>query len=195
MRVYLEERNESIRSYGLQKLLKYITQISEEHNFRTMTEEIKKITEEYESVSGVYLEFGYYEGLKDIAINLEKTKKHIESEESWISQILSNGAAFLNDMDKRYCNIYYDARFSRLEEIVFERLQMKKAAVFESLDNFYNKYSEQDFEEICKLKVEVEFYIKFTELIGRVERHGLKFCKPVIGKDKRKTPKSRAFMI
>lgn len=189
MRACLEEINDSLQSCGLKKLLKYITQISEEHTFRLMTEEIKKITEEYESVSGVYLEFGYYEGLKDIAINFEKTKTYIESEESWISQLISNGAAFLNDMDKRYCNIYYDARFSRLEEIVFERMQMNNPKVFESLKDFYNKYSKQDFEEICKLRVEAEFYIKFTQLIGQLEKHGLKFCKPVIGKDKRKVTK------
>lgn len=189
MRACLEEINENIRSSGLKKLLKYITHISEENAFKLMNEEIKKITKEYESVSGVYFEFGYYEGLKDIVISLEKTKKHIESEESWISQLITNGAAFLNGTDKRYCNIYYDARFSRLEEIVFERLQMKNPEVFESLKNFYDKYSEQDFEEICKLKVEAEFYIKFTQLIGQIEKHGLKFCKPVIGKDKRKDTK------
>lgn len=189
MRVCLEEMNENIRSSGLKNLLKYIKQISGEHTFRLMTEEIKKIKEEYESLPEVYLEFGYYEGLKDIVINLENSKKHIESEDSWISQLINNGAAFLNDTDKRQCNIYYDAPFSRLEEIVLERLQMKKTEVFESLKDFYDKYSDQHFEEICYLKVEAEFYIKFTQLIWQMERYGLKFCKPIICKDKRKNTK------
>lgn len=189
MRECLEKRSESIRSAGLKQLLDFIKQIMTEHDFRLMTEDIKKINEEYGSVSGLYLEIGYYEGLKDIAIDVEKAKKHTEREEPLMSQILSKGAAFLDDMDKKYCNIYYDARFSRLEEIIFERLQLKNPAIFESLKAFYNRYSEQDFEDICKLRFEAEFYIKFSELVGRLERLGLKFCKPVIGKDLRKNTK------
>lgn len=181
----LKEKSESIRSEGLSKLLDYINRIIEENEFKLMIEDIKKITEEYERISDLYLELGYNECLKDIAINLEKTEKSTTLEEPLISQILSNGAAFIDDMDKKYFNIYYDARFSRLEELIFERLQLKNPAVFESLLTFYNRYSEKDFDDICMLKVELEFYIKISELVRRLERLRLNFCKPVIGKDKR----------
>lgn len=185
----LKERNVNIKSEGLKKLLDYVNRIAEENEFRTMTEEIKRITEEYENIPDVYLEISYYLGLKEISFNVEKSKKHTPLKEPLISQLLSNGEAFLDNNDKKYINIYYDARFSRLEEIIFERLEAKKPVVLDSLRNFYNKYSEQDFEDICNLKTEAEFYIKFTELIKRIERLGLKFCKPVIAKDQENNTK------
>ena len=185
----LKERNVNIKSEGLKKLLDYVNRIAEENEFRTMTEEIKRITEEYENIPDVYLEISYYLGLKEISFNVEKSKKHTPFKEPLISQLLSNGEAFLDNNDKKYMNIYYDARFSRLEEIIFERLEAKKPVVLDSLRNFYNKYSEQDFEDICNLKTEAEFYIKFTELIKRIERLGLKFCKPVIAKDQENNTK------
>ena len=185
----LKERNVNIKSEGLKKLLDYVNRIAEENEFRTMTEEIKRITEEYENIPDVYLEISYYLGLKEISFNVEKSKKHTPLKEPLISQLLSNGEAFLDNNDKKYINIYYDARFSRLEEIIFERLEAKKPVVLDSLRNFYNKYSEQDFEDICNLKTEAEFYIEFTELIKRIERLGLKFCKPVIAKDQENNTK------
>lgn len=176
----LEERNESIRSEGLKQLLIYVNKISEEQEFRSMIEDIKRINEEYEKVSDIYIELGYSEGLKDIAISVEKSKNNTAFKEPLISQILSNGAAFLDDSDKSYFNVYYDERFSRLEEIIFERLQMKKPDVFNSLQAFFKRYSEKDFEEVCSIRIEAEFYIKFSELVRRLERLGLKFCKPLI---------------
>lgn len=179
----LKERGQDIKSEGLKQLLDYVDGITEEAEFETISEDIKRITGEYEKVPGLYLELGYYQVLKDITYNVEKSKRHSSLEKPLISQLLDNGAAFLENSDKRYINIYYDARFSKLEELVFERLQAKNLAVFESLEAFYNKYSGRDFDDICNLKIEAEFYIRISELIRRIERLGLKFCKPVIEKD------------
>jgi len=179
----LKEKSANIKSEGLKQLLNYVDRISEEDVFRTMAEEIKRVTEEYEKIPDVYLELDYYQGLRGITFNIEKVKMHKSFKEPLISQLLSSGAAFLDNNEKSYINIYYDARFSRLEEIIFERLQMKNPYVLESLQTFYSKYSEQDFEDFCSLKTEAEFYIRFTELIKRIERLGLKFCKPLIVKE------------
>lgn len=185
MRKCLDSGKERIRSTGLKQLLGYVETLVNESDIRVMMEDIQRMKEEYKSISEVYLEFGYYEGLKDIVINTDKSKKNNSVKESLISQLLKYGSAFLEDWDKTYCSIYYDARFSRLEEMIFEKLQTKKPAIFESLQTFYTKYSDNSFEDICELKVEAEFYIKFSELVCRMERLGLKFCKPEISNSPR----------
>ncbi len=185
IRECLDSGKGSIRSTGLKRLLSYAEMLVHERDFKDMKDDIKRIEEEYKNISELYLEFGYYEGLKDIVIDLDKTKKNAIVNEPLISQLLNYGSAFLEDWDKNYCSIYYDARFSRLEEMIFEKLQVKEPAIFESLQAFYTKYSDNSFEDICELKVEAEFYIKFSELVCRMERLGLKFSKPIIANSKR----------
>lgn len=181
----LDSGKESIRSAGLKRLLSYADLTVHEHNFKDMMEDIKRIEEDYKKISELYLEFGYYEGLKDIVISMDKTKKNTVVKEPLISQLLKYGSAFLEGYDRNYFGIYYDARFSRLEEMIFEKLQVKEPAIFESLQVFYTKYSDNSFEDICELRLEAEFYIKFSELVCRMERLGLRFCKPIIENSRR----------
>jgi len=185
----LDSGKESIRSTGLKRLLRHAEMIVHQHDFKAMMEDIKRIEEEYKNISELYLEFGYYEGLKDIVINMDNAKKNTAVKEPLISKLLKYGSSFLEDWDENYCSIYYDARFSRLEEIIFEKLQVKEPAIFESLHAFYTKYSDNSIEDICELKVEAEFYIKFSELVCRMERLGLKFCKPKIADSQRENTK------
>ncbi|KNY28870.1 MutS-related protein [Pseudobacteroides cellulosolvens] len=180
MKECLESREGELKSSGLRALLDFVRHIAKKSIFIDMQKAVRRISEEYETVSKLSIEFGYYEGLKDIVINTDSIEGCISHAKPFISSILDNGAVFLDGRDRSYCKIYYDVRFSRLEELILERLMAVNPLVFNSIQEFYGNYSGYSFDEICELKFELEFYLRFSELVWSMENRGLKLCKPRI---------------
>lgn len=180
MKKYLKEVEEQMRSAGLKALLDFVSHIENAEVFAEMEEDIRQILEEYNRVSCLGLEFGYYEGLREVVINNQGEQDNLSCRQSLISKILQNAAVFLDDEDRGRCKIYYDERFSKLEELILERLQLKSPEIFDRLQKFYKKYSNYNFDKICALRFEAEFYLRFSGLVRRMGNYGLKFCKPEI---------------
>ncbi|MEA4890328.1 MAG: DNA mismatch repair protein MutS [Clostridiaceae bacterium] len=179
-----------IQSNGLAALQLYAAQLSGADVFGAMKQAVQQIAVDYDALDGIVLEFGYYDGLKDVVIHTgsQKTEAAAVDHESFISRLLRYAAAFSDDKDRSAFKIYYDVRFSRLERLVLERLQEKRPRLFTKIDAFYHQYAAYALEQICTLKEEIEFYLKMAEMVRTMRQAGLPFCKPELNAcDRQKT--------
>ncbi len=171
-----------IQSDGLTALRLYAEKLSGAAVFSSMKQAVQAIAADYEALDGIVLEFGYYDGLRDVVIHAgsQKTEETAGDHESFISRLLRCAAAFSDDKDHSAFKIYYDVRFSRLEHLVLERLQEKRPQLFTKIDAFYHQYAAYALEQLCTLNEEIEFYLKMAEMILSMRLIGLPFCKPEI---------------
>ncbi len=161
-------------SEGLLSFRSYLESYVSSDDFNNMRKHTKKLKKDMSNVQ-------YTLFIKENKIRVEKYK----NEKDYSKEILEVFERFRQqDVEDYKAEFYDDERLNHIEEEILSAVSGLFADIFEELENYCFAYKDFLDKLIERFDREIQFYVSYSEYIKPLELSGLKFCYPVMSKNK-----------
>ncbi len=168
------------RSPGLSSFLEYLKRYAESSDFRSLVAETEKLRAELSAskyclhIKGNQFTVRKYDGEAEYSPEVERTFEKFRQ-------------GTVKDYRIKFSE-YADV--NHIEEAAFDFVARLYPDVFQSLEDYCGRHAHYSDRTITNFDREIQFYLAYLELVGRLKESGLNFCYPEVS-DKSKEVYSR----